>query len=135
MTGLKDSFLFPAIQSIHLTGIALLVGSIILVDMRVLGYALRRRSVAEISRSLSPWIWVGLAIMLATGPLLFGADVVRYSRNPAFLVKMVTLLAALIFHFTVHHRSEPRTRLVAIVSIALWTAVVVCGRAIADFDI
>jgi hypothetical protein len=135
MIWLKDSLLFPAIQSIHLMGIALLVGTIVLVDIRALGYALQRHSVAEVSRSLSPWMWAGLSIMLATGPLLFGADAMRYSRNPAFLVKMMILLAALIFHFTLHHRSEPRTRLVAIVSIALWTAVVIGGRAIADFDI
>ena len=132
---LKDSLLFPLIQSIHLTGIALLVGSIVLVDMRVLGYALSGHGVAEISRKLSPCMWTGLAIMLTTGPLLFGADVMRYSQNPAFLVKMATLLAALLFHFTFHYRTEPRSKLVAIVSIALWTSVVLGGRAIADFDI
>ena len=133
--GLKNSWLFPAIQSIHLAGIALLVGTIVLVDLRVLGYALGRYSVSEISRRLARWTRAGLGIMLTTGPVLFASDVTRYSRNPAFLIKMAVLLGALTFHFTTHRQLERRGRLSAYISIALWTCVVLGGRAIADFDI
>jgi uncharacterized membrane protein len=132
---LKDSLLFPVIQSIHLTGIALLVGAIVIMDLRLLGYALRRYDVAEIRRRFAPWTRAGLVIMLTTGPVLFSSDVTRYSRNPAFLFKMAVLFVALVFHFTLHQRAERRGKLVAIVSIALWTCVVLGGRAIADFDI
>jgi hypothetical protein len=132
---LKNSWLFPVIQSVHVAGIALLVGTIVLVDLRLLGYALDRYSVSEISRRLARWTRAGLAIMLTTGPVLFASDVTRYSRNPAFLFKMAVLVGALVFHFTTHKRIERRGKLVALVSIVLWTCVVLGGRAIADFDI
>jgi uncharacterized membrane protein len=132
---LKNSWLFPAIQSVHLAGIALLVGTIVIIDLRLLGYALRRYTVAEIRTQFSPWTRAGLAIMLTTGPILFVSDVARYSRNPAFLFKMAVLLLALTFHFTKHAQPEKRGKLVAVISIALWTCVVLGGRAIADFDI
>jgi hypothetical protein len=135
MLPLKESLLFPGIQSIHLIGIAMLVGATVIVDLRVLGYALPRHDVAEIHHRFVPWMRAGLAAMLITGPILFAADVSRYSRNPAFLVKMALLTAALLFHVTQHDRSAPRTKLLAVTSIALWTAVVLGGRAIADFDV
>jgi len=130
---LKDSL--PVIQSVHLGGIALLVGTIVLIDLRLLGYALDRYSVSEISRRFAPWTRAGLAIMLTTGPVLFASDVTRYSRNPAFLFKMAALLGALTFHFTTQQQEERRGKIVAYISIALWTCVVLGGRAIADFDI
>ena len=132
---LKNSWLFPLIQSVHLAGIALLVGTTVLVDLRLLGYALRRYSASEISSRCARWTRAGFAIMLTTGPILFASDVPRYSRNPAFLFKMAVLAAALAFHFTTHQQIERRGKLVAVISIALWTCVVLGGRAIADFDI
>jgi hypothetical protein len=132
---LKNSFLFPAIQSIHLIGIALLVGTIVLVDLRLLGFALTRNDAAEVRVRLAKWTRAGLAIMLATGPILFAADIPRYVSNPAFLLKMAILLVTLAFHVTLHRRPERYGKLVALISIALWTCVVLGGRAIADFDI
>jgi hypothetical protein len=132
---LKNSLLFPAIQSIHIIGIGLLVGTIVLSDLRSLQLTLQRYAVTEIRQQFAPWNRAGLAIMLTTGPILFASDVPRYIHNPAFLVKMAALLVALIFHFTIHTRSEKQTRLMALISIALWTCVVLGGRAIADFDI
>jgi len=127
---LKNSFLFPAIQSIHLIGIGLFVGTIVLSDLRALQLVLQRYAITEIRQQLAPWNRAGLAIMLTTGPVLFASDIPRYIHNPAFLVKMALLLVALIFG-----RGEKQTKLAALVSIALWTCVVVGGRAIADFDI
>ena len=69
--------------------------------------------------------------MLTTGPLLFAADITRYITNPAFQFKMTALAAALVFHVAMPRKSKPA----AWVSLALWTAVVIGGRAIADFDI
>jgi uncharacterized protein DUF6644 len=132
---LKNSWLFPAIQSVHLAGIALLVGTIVLVDLRLLGYALRRYNVQEISSHLAPWTRRGLWIMLTTGPVLFASDVTRYAHNPAFVLKMIVLAVAIAFHFMVHQRVERRGKLGAFVSIVLWSCVVAGGRAIADFDI
>lgn len=132
---IKNSLLFPAIQSIHLVGIGLLVGTIVLTDLRLLQFALQRYTISEIRHQLAPWNRAGLATMLTTGPILFASDIPRYIHNPAFLVKMAVLLAALLFHFTIHTRTDKQSKLAAVISITLWTCVVLGGRAIADFDI
>jgi hypothetical protein len=67
-----------------------------------------------------------------TGPVLFFSDAGRYSNNPAFRIKMALLVAALAFQFTLHRK---QTGVTAVVSMLLWTAVVIGGRAIADFDV
>ena len=129
---LRNSWIFPIVQSIHLAGIVGLVGSIVLVDVRILGFGPRRHTVSQLAGCLAPWSRGGLATMLVTGPVLFFSDATRYSSNPAFRVKMAFFLIALAFRFTIHRR---HTRLGAIVSMVLWTLVVVGGRAIADFDV
>ncbi len=118
---LENSWLFPLIQSVHLTGIALFVGTTVLSDLRTLGYGTRLESSSG-----------GLALILVTGPILFLANIGRYVSNPAFLFKMAILAAALAFHFTLHRR---QSKAAAIVSMILWSAVVLGGRAIADFDV
>lgn len=127
---LKNSWLFPALQSVHVAGLALLVGAIVLLDLRLLGWALRRQTAQEVAAQVRPWIRRGLATMLITGPILFSADIARYLHNPAFLFKMAVLLLALICQFALR-----RGRITAILSLLLWTCVVLAGRAIADFDI
>src|SRR5499426_1068517 len=127
---LKDSWLFPVIQSIHLCGIALLVGSIAILDFKILGLALHDYDTSALSRRFVRWKRTGLLVMLTTGPILFASDVARYSHNAAFLFKMAVLLVALI-----HNRTEHRTKVSAFISLTLWTCVVPGGRAIADFDI
>lgn len=116
---------------------ALLAGTIILTDLRLLGFGLRRLTPAGVAASLAAWTRAGLAIMLTTGPVMFSSDVSRYIENPAFRVKMVLVLAALVFHFTIHRKAVAagKGRFAAILSMLLWGCVVLGGRAIADFDI
>jgi len=116
---------------------ALLAGTIILTDLRLLGCGLRRLTPAGVAALLAPWTRAGLVIMLTTGPMMFSSDVSRYIANPAFRVKMVLVLAALLFHFTIHRKAVAagKSRFAAILSMLLWSCVVLGGRAIADFDI
>jgi len=134
---LKGSWLFPVIQSVHLIGIALLVGSIAITNLRLIGYVLPDYGIAEVTHRFAPWRRIGFAIMLITGPLLFAADVPRYTSNPAFRLKMAVLAGALAFHFTMQNRlvMQGRRKIAAFISITLWTCVVLGGRAIADFDV
>jgi len=129
----KNSLLFPLVQYVHIIGIAMLVGPVVLINLRVLGIGLTRIAVLELQSLFKPWMRAGLAIMLMTGPMLFASDITRYLANPAFLFKMAVLCAALLAHFTI--RPEKHGKIAAIVSIALWTCVVIGGRAIADFDV
>ena len=128
---------FPVVESLHFTGFALLIGTIAIVDLRLLGFGMRRQSVSDLAEDLSPWTLAGLAMMLITGPLMFSADAVVYYVNPSFRFKMVCLAIAIFYNFTVHRwasRSEPSPvvgKLVAFFSLVLWTAVVAGGRMIA----
>jgi hypothetical protein len=140
---IRQSWLFPVIQSVHIIGLTLLVGTISLVDVRLLDLALRRYALAELASALASWTSAGLLTVFVTGPLLFGADIARYLKNPAFVLKMVLIAVALAGHFTLHRSavrsnaaSAPaRQKVAAVISLVLWSSVVLAGRAIADFDI
>lgn len=128
---------FPVVESLHFMGFTLSVGTIAIVDLRLLGIAMGLQSANELAADLHIWTRIGLAVMLISGPLMFSADAVNYQHNPAFQFKMVCLLLALVFHFTVHRvairasTSPPLARLAGTVSLALWTCVVAGGRMIA----
>jgi hypothetical protein len=128
---------FPVVQSFHFIGFALSIGTIAIVDLRLLGLGMRRQNAAEIAADLNPWTLAGIALMLITGPLMFSTDAVSYHVNPSFQFKMVCLTLALLFHFTLHRRAVRSdvpplaARLAGAVSLVLWTAVVAGGRMIA----
>ena len=128
---------FPVVESLHFIGFAFSIGTIAIVDLRLLGMGMRRQSASELAADLDPWTWAGLALMLITGPLMFSADAVRYPYNPSFQFKMVCLLLALLFHFTIHRKvtrsevSPAAAKLTGGLSLVLWTAVVAGGRMIA----
>ena len=141
-SAINDSeWLFPVIESVHITGLAILVGTIAIVDFRFLGLVLPERPVRELAAGLRPWTLAGIGIMLTTGPLMLSAEPERGYGNPAFGFKMLFLLLALVTHFTLHrHVTKPdRTsgktlgRMAACVSLLLWTCVIFGGRAIAFF--
>ncbi len=140
---IKQSWLFPVIQSVHVIGLTMLVGTVFLVDLRLLGIGMRRRAARDIASGLAPWTSAGLLTVLVTGPLLFWSDLTRYLNNPAFVLKMGLLAFALAAHFTLHRSAvrdvaslnATRQKLAAAVSVILWSGVVLAGRAIADFDL
>jgi hypothetical protein len=128
---------FPVVESLHFIGFALSIGTIAIVDLRLLGWGMRRQTARELDSDLDCWTRLGLAVMLISGPLMFSADAVRYHVNPSFQFKMVCLVLALLFHLTIRRWVIRRTaspilaRLTGGISLALWTAVVGGGRMIA----
>ena len=137
---------FSVIESVHVLSITLLVGTISILDLRMLGLVLREIPVTRIARSVLPLTWAGFGMMLTSGFLLFWAEAAKNYLNPAFRVKIVLLffvgLNPLIFHTTVYrrvteweldHRSPWRARAAACASLLLWGGVIVAGRAIAYF--
>jgi hypothetical protein len=134
--------LIALLESIHLIGLALLLGTILMVDLSVLGLGIGRSPASRIARELQRWTAVGIVIMLLSGPLLLSSEAIRCYRTPAFWVKMALLTIALIFNFTVHRKvvaEEPpgpllRSRSIAVVSLALWIGVALAGKAIAIFQ-
>jgi hypothetical protein len=130
-------WVFPAVQSLHFIGFAMSIGTIAITDLRLLGLGMRRQAPAELAADLAPWTRVGIAVMLTTGFLMFSTDAVAYHNNPSFQFKMVCLMLALLFHFTLHRRAVRSgvppiaAKLAAAMSLLLWTAVVAGGRMIA----
>ena len=128
---------FPVVETLHFIGLALSVGTIAIVDLRLLGIGMERQSSSDLAADLDVWTRIGLALMLITGPLMFSADAVNYHHNPSFEFKMACLSLALVFHFTMHRRAtRPATpshlaKLCGAVSLALWISVVAAGRMIA----
>ena len=125
---MKNSWFFPILQAIHVAGLVMSVGMIALLDFTALGVVRKGPSAAE----LAAWTRAGIAIMLTTGSLLFLADRGRYLHNPAFRMKVALLALALLAHFTIRRKAASRGP--ALLSLALWAAVVLAARAIADFD-
>jgi hypothetical protein len=119
--------LFPILEAIHVMGLALSVGTIVMVDLWLLGFGGQEHPNAK----LAVWTWAGFAVMLITGAALFLSNVQRYLHNSGFIVKMGLLALALLAHFTVHRRG---TRFGAILSLTLWSLVVISAKAIADLD-
>ncbi len=126
---MSDSKTLIAIaQIIHLVGMTLLLGSIMMVDLTLLGFGIKRHPVSRVADELAPWTAAGLAIMFLTGPLNLSSEAMKCYDATFFWIKMGLLVVAIGFHFTVHRRvaaAEPpvsgfRAGLVACVSLTLW---------------
>jgi hypothetical protein len=137
----ENDLLFPLIESVHVVAICLVVGSILAVDLRLLGLASINRPVSRLTRGVLPLTWGAFAVAIASGGLLFISNATKYLGNGFFVAKMFLIAAAglnmAIFHL-VGAKDLPRwendarlplrARLAGGVSIALWIAVVACGR-------
>jgi uncharacterized membrane protein len=128
---------FPVVESLHFIGFAFLIGTIAIVDLRLLGLTLRRQPSRQLQADLAPWTLAGVAIMLTTGPMMFSADAVRYYVNPSVRIKMMCLATALVYNFTLHRMAARSEKpgvagiIAACVSLLLWTSVLGAGRMIA----
>lgn len=130
-------WLFPIIATIHLMGLAMIGGSVLVVDLRLLGFGLQRQPVARLARDAEWWLLRSLLISVPTGILLFMCFATKYYYLTFFWVKMTALLLVLVFTFSVRRRvamaDETRmnpvwSKLVAFFSLSLWTTVAIGGR-------
>src|ERR1700722_1597944 len=103
--GIRNStYWFPAIEVVHLLGLALLYGCVIVVNLRLLGFGLRRQSVTRVASDVTPYLTWGVFIMLATGIPLFLSEALKCYGNIAFWLKMGFLVTAIVFQFTIHRK-------------------------------
>ena len=132
----ESPWFFPVVATIHLMGLALIGGSVLVVDLRLLGLGLRNQPVATVALDAERWLLRGLAVMITTGILLFMCFATKYYYLTFFWVKMAALTMVIAFTFSVRRRmvmtdnagASLRSKLVALVSILLWTTVAVGGR-------
>jgi hypothetical protein len=142
---LRDSvWVFNLTETAHTLGIVFVAGSIMLLDLRLLGLGLKRESVSEVvSRTVPRTLW-GFGLMVITGSCLFSAEAVKLYHSPAFRIKLLLLslagLNALVFHLTVYRHAAdwdlsptapPRARFAGLLSLILWMCIIAAGRAIA----
>jgi predicted MFS family arabinose efflux permease len=120
----------PVIETIHLLAIALAVGTIMAIDLSILGIALRRETVPKISRELAPWTLSGFGVAIVTGVLLFFSESVKMGCKPLFWAKLALLAAAFAFYFTAERKRTPTT---AVASLLLWFGVAFGGKAVGLF--
>jgi len=140
--GIRESgFLFPTIESIHVVMATAVVGTIAIVDLRLIGYASHRRGARQLILDLLPFTWVAFAAAAITGSLLFTSNARSYVADAQFVAKMVVLLLAginmAIFHLTAYRRigqwndalPPPRgVRIAGGTSLMLWIVIVFLGR-------
>ena len=133
---------FPVLEILHIAGLALVFGTVLIVDLRLLGVVLRREPGWQVSGDLMRWAWPGFVVQLLTGPLLFIANSRKFYDSGFFRTKLVLLVFAIAFHFVVVRGvsasvdagvSPWRARLSGGVSLALWAAVIVSGLSIELF--
>jgi hypothetical protein len=142
---LHESFyMYPWIESSHVLLIALFVGTLMIVDLRLLGVVFRDTAVSEVTSKLLPWTIAGFILSVITGILLFYAIPVRTYQSIFFRIKVIVLIIAGINAMWFHFRLERtrvewdtdevpprRVRMVAIVSLSSWATIIVTGRLIA----
>jgi hypothetical protein len=136
---------YPVVETTHVLTLCLFLGLALILDLRLLGVALRGVSVMDTADRLLPWMWAGFVLMIVSGGLLLYADPVRFFGNVFFQIKVVMLLLAGLNAYLFHHstvygsraiwdrdRVTPvRARVAAVVSLCLWAGIVVAGRMIA----
>ncbi len=133
----ESDWLFPTIESVHVIAITLVVGSIIVVDVRLIGFGAPKRPLAAFTAQFLPITWSAFALAALTGSLMFLAKPVSYVGNVFFLSKLALLLAAGInmgaFHLFVEQRAHQgqalgATRVFGLLSLTIWISVVALGR-------
>ncbi len=137
----ENGLLFPWIESVHVLSITLVVGTIGIVDLRLLGLASRNRAISRMSDEILPVTWTAFGFAALTGVLLFTSNALKYAHNPFFLAKMCLLVLAffnmLLFNLITSRGIERwdespnvpgAVRFAGAASLALWIAVIVTGR-------
>ena len=129
-------WLFPVIEAVHLLGLSVLGGAVLIVDLRLLGTGLKSWTPAELWREARPFMIGAIVLMLATGIPLFLSEAIKCYYNNSFWVKMTTLPIAIAFAFTIRagattdavSNTPRRQALIGAVSITLWLIVAAAGR-------
>jgi hypothetical protein len=128
---------FPVCEVLHIAGFVMLIGTIAIVDLRLLGLGMKKQTAAELVADTAPWTLLGLVLILISGPLIFSSDPNLYMRNPAFHYKITVLVLSIIFNWTLHRKvamsPNPGTMgaVVGGISLLMWTSLIFAGIFIA----
>jgi hypothetical protein len=141
---IRDSLLlFPLLESTHVIGLAVVVGTVVIIDLRLLGLATTHRSFSRLGADTLPWTLGGFAVAAITGALMFTTNATVYFHNAWFRAKVLMMVLAAInalaFELTARRKigewdlarsAPPAARVIATVSLVIWIGVIVAGRMI-----
>jgi uncharacterized membrane protein len=132
--------MYATLAVIHYFSIFIVVGTVAILDLRILGVAARSQGVAQLSETLSPWTWTALVLALLSGFTMFTTDAIDFFPDTVFRVKMTVLFLAIVFTIIVK-LSVPKwdqstaipaaAKMVALVSLVLWVGTILAGVEIA----
>ena len=142
-------WLYPSVEIVHIVGIALLFGSIAVLDLRLLGFS-RSLSVKRLGAHVLPWTAASFLLIIPSGLAMFTAHATEFIQSDVFVLKMLLIMAAglnaALFHTITFRTADvwdseemrrlpppPSARLAGAVSLLLWIAVIACGRLLAYF--
>jgi uncharacterized membrane protein len=133
-------WMYATFAVIHYFSMFILIGTIVILDLRILGVAARNQGVAQLAETLSPWTWTALAFALLSGFTMFTTDATDFFPDIVFRVKMTVLFLAIVFTVIVQ-RNVPKwdrspvisagAKTVALVSLILWLGTILAGVEIA----
>jgi hypothetical protein len=128
---------FAIFEMIHLIGLTMLLGSLMVLDLRLFGFGLLRQRTSDLAKDLHAWWLSGLAIILGSGVLLFFGEPMKLYGSVSFHVKMILLASAIVFQFTLFRHvtngkqaSSLLNKFAGVVSLMLWFGVGLAGRGI-----
>lgn len=143
----ESSWIFPALEVLHVIGLTIVIGTIAVVDLRLLNISSRHRSISKLTDETLPFTYTGFGLAVLTGILMFVSDAVTYSENPAFQLKLLLLIVAginiAIFH-KLTYKNVVRwdlgvippwgARIAGAISLISWILILLCGRWIAFIE-
>lgn len=133
----NSTWIFPIVEVFHLFGLTLLLGTVTVIDARILGFGMRRQSISKVARELTPWMLLGAALTICSGIPLFLSEAMKCYDNAAFPYKMACLAGGILLigltqRSIISMKMNPALmKVVAVLSLVLWYGVALAGRAIA----
>ena len=133
----QSTWIFAAMEVVHLFGLTLLLGTTIVLSLRMFGAGMRDQSVAQLAADTRPWNTLGLFLSVGSGVILAVSEAVKLMASPPFAIKMVLFVLALLYTQTIHSRMVRRQtppgvaeKLSAAIVLMLWFGVALAGRTI-----
>ena len=136
----ESTWLFPFFETLHVLFLTVVVGSVAMMDMRLLGFGSKDRSITELTSSVLPWTWSAFVAAAFCGSMLFCSKAATYYVNVPFRIKMLCMVLAAVNMFIFHlvterdvaawDRGRPplQVRIAGGISLALWITIVATGR-------
>jgi len=133
-TSVRDTvWAFPVIETFHLLALAVILGTVLIVNLRVFGLGARFGGISPMARELEPWLVTSLAVGLVSGVLLFVSEPMKCYESVSFPIKIGLIAVVIPWHFLNQRKwakAEESSKLAAGVTLALWTGIGLLGKGI-----